>query len=258
MIDSAEMGFEAGLVVAASSGQEAAVPALPWLLGGILLFIVLVGPVNMLVLRAVGRPEWSWVTIPVLSVLFLGGFWVVASPRSSTTPPTTPRWWSTTGGPGGRRHRPAGPGGLGRGTRPRSRRRLAGTAVRHGAAAMTEGVVDVDRGVRPRRPRTGLDPGPVGADRVELEPKSPPARKGSPSPSPTTRPGPRVVGCRGRRSRLRLPEPLAAGDTGTGRGGRGRAGHARACGGVPGCRSGRSTTRWSGCSEGTSRQRGRH
>ncbi len=77
IIDSSGMGLEAGLVVAASTGQEAAVPALPWLLTGILLFIVLVGPVNMLVLRAVGKPEWSWVTIPVLSLLFLGGFWFV-------------------------------------------------------------------------------------------------------------------------------------------------------------------------------------
>ncbi|CAN5396203.1 hypothetical protein BH24ACT7_BH24ACT7_18300 [soil metagenome] len=77
LIDSAGQGFDGGLVLAASSGQEAAVPALPWLLGGILLFVVLVGPVNMLVLRAVGRPEWSWLTIPVLSLLFLGGFWVL-------------------------------------------------------------------------------------------------------------------------------------------------------------------------------------
>ena len=77
ILDSADMGFDGGLVVAASSGQEAAVPALPWLLGGILLFVVLVGPVNLLVLRAVGKPEWSWVTIPLVSLLFLVGFWVV-------------------------------------------------------------------------------------------------------------------------------------------------------------------------------------
>ncbi|MDQ3782691.1 MAG: hypothetical protein M3349_07120, partial [Actinomycetota bacterium] len=77
LIDSAMQGVDGGLVVAASSGQEAAVPALPWLLAGILLFVVLVGPVNMLVLRALGRPEWSWVTIPALSLLFLGGFWFV-------------------------------------------------------------------------------------------------------------------------------------------------------------------------------------
>ncbi|MBA2336991.1 MAG: hypothetical protein H0V96_04410 [Acidimicrobiia bacterium] len=77
LIDSAMQGVDGGLVVAASNGQEAEVPALPWLLAGILLFVVLVGPVNMLVLRALGRPEWSWVTIPALSLLFLGGFWFV-------------------------------------------------------------------------------------------------------------------------------------------------------------------------------------
>lgn len=65
------------LIAAASSGREATVPALPWLLAGILVFIVLVGPVNVIVLRAFGRPEWAWVTIPVLSFVFLGAFWLI-------------------------------------------------------------------------------------------------------------------------------------------------------------------------------------
>jgi len=66
-----------GLVTAASAGREATVPALPWLLAGIALFVVLVGPVNFFVLRRFGRPELAWITVPVLSAVFVAGFWVV-------------------------------------------------------------------------------------------------------------------------------------------------------------------------------------
>ncbi len=65
------------LVTAASAGREAGVPALPWLLGGIGLFVVLVGPTNFVALRRLGRPELAWLTVPVLSAVFVAGFWVV-------------------------------------------------------------------------------------------------------------------------------------------------------------------------------------
>ena len=69
------------LVAAATAGREASVPALPWLLGAIALFIVLIGPVNFLLLRRAGKPEWAWLTVPVLSLAFVGAFWVIG--RSS-------------------------------------------------------------------------------------------------------------------------------------------------------------------------------
>ncbi len=72
------------LVGAALSGRSASVPALPWLLAGILLFVVLVGPVNFIVLRAFGRPEWGWLTVPLLSALFVVGFWMIG--RSQLQP----------------------------------------------------------------------------------------------------------------------------------------------------------------------------
>ncbi len=65
------------LVGAATAGREASVPALPWLLIGIALFIVLVGPVNFLLLRRAGRPEWAWVSVPILSVVFVAAFWTI-------------------------------------------------------------------------------------------------------------------------------------------------------------------------------------
>ncbi len=77
VVDQARQDASLALVSAASSGQEASVPALPWLLGGIVVFVVLVGPVNFLVLRALRRPEWAWLTIPMLSIAFLAAFWTI-------------------------------------------------------------------------------------------------------------------------------------------------------------------------------------
>jgi len=79
-----EQGGPSSLVGAALAGRSATVPALPWLLAGILLFVVLVGPVNFIVLRAFGRPEWAWLTVPVLSAVFVAGFWTVG--RSQLQP----------------------------------------------------------------------------------------------------------------------------------------------------------------------------
>ena len=70
-------GDGASLISSALAGRSASVPALPWLLLGILLFVVLVGPVNFIVLRSFGKPEWAWFTVPVLSALFVAGFWLV-------------------------------------------------------------------------------------------------------------------------------------------------------------------------------------
>ena len=72
-----EAGGFSSLVGAALSGRSASVPALPWLLFGILLFVVLVGPVNFIVLRGFGNPEWAWFTVPLLSAIFVAGFWTV-------------------------------------------------------------------------------------------------------------------------------------------------------------------------------------
>ena len=65
------------LLSAATSGQEASVPGLPWLLAGIIVFVLLIGPVNFLVLRALDRPEYAWVTVPALSIIFVFAFWFV-------------------------------------------------------------------------------------------------------------------------------------------------------------------------------------
>ena len=79
-----EDGGFGSLISAALNSRSASVPALPWLLLGILLFVVLVGPVNFIVLRGFGKPEWAWITVPLLSAVFVAGFWMVG--RSQLQP----------------------------------------------------------------------------------------------------------------------------------------------------------------------------
>lgn len=61
------MAREATLTTAST-----ALPSFSQLCGFLLLYIVLIGPVNYLVLKRLNRREWAWVTIPLLIVLFSG------------------------------------------------------------------------------------------------------------------------------------------------------------------------------------------
>ncbi len=79
--DQTSSGSQLGLVSAASAGRDVGVPALSWLLLGILLFVVMIGPVNFVLLRGFGKPEMAWITIPFLSAVFVAGFWLIG--RSS-------------------------------------------------------------------------------------------------------------------------------------------------------------------------------
>lgn len=64
------------LVSAASAGGGAALPQIPWLAFALVGYAVVVGPVNFFVLKRWGKPEWVWVTIPVLSIVAVGLFWL--------------------------------------------------------------------------------------------------------------------------------------------------------------------------------------
>ncbi len=71
------------LLPAAMATSEALVPDISWLLVAILGYAVIVGPVNLLILRRMGRPELAWVTVPVISVLAVAGFWLAGRSRVS-------------------------------------------------------------------------------------------------------------------------------------------------------------------------------
>ncbi|MGQ0848303.1 MAG: hypothetical protein ACT4OP_04180 [Actinomycetota bacterium] len=76
---------ELQLMQSATSGGDQRVPSLPWLLGALVGYAILVGPVNFLILRRLGRRELAWVTVPALSLLAVVGFWLAGRQRLEET-----------------------------------------------------------------------------------------------------------------------------------------------------------------------------
>lgn len=74
-----------GLLQAASEAGSRQVPSLPWLLFAILGFALLVGPINFIILSRFHKRDWAWVTIPVMAVVAVAGFWVAGRQRLAGT-----------------------------------------------------------------------------------------------------------------------------------------------------------------------------
>ncbi|MGH8925328.1 MAG: hypothetical protein ACRDWA_11935 [Acidimicrobiia bacterium] len=72
------------LMQSAVSGGDQRVPSLPWLLGALVGYAVLVGPINFAILRRLGKRELAWVTIPILAFLGVLGFWLAGRERLQT------------------------------------------------------------------------------------------------------------------------------------------------------------------------------
>ncbi len=72
---------EQGLSEAATNAGDGGVPELPWLFGAIIGYTVLIGPVNFFVLKRLKRRDWAWGTIPAISLMALGIFWLVGGQR---------------------------------------------------------------------------------------------------------------------------------------------------------------------------------
>ncbi|HSL27464.1 MAG TPA: hypothetical protein VLA54_14410, partial [Acidimicrobiia bacterium] len=73
------------LMQAATNAGDQRIPAIPWLFAAVIGYAVVVGPLNFLVLRKLGRRELAWVTVPVLSIVAVGGFWLLGRQRLETT-----------------------------------------------------------------------------------------------------------------------------------------------------------------------------
>lgn len=76
---------ESSLLRSATGSGEGGLASLPWLPFGMLAYLIVIGPVNMLVLKRIGRREWAWVSIPALAFLAVGVFWVAGRQRLETT-----------------------------------------------------------------------------------------------------------------------------------------------------------------------------
>ncbi len=74
------VGFD--LFQAATGDSTAGTPQIPWLFGGLVAYALLVGPINFVVLRSMGKREWVWITIPALSAVAVFAFWLFG-PRTA-------------------------------------------------------------------------------------------------------------------------------------------------------------------------------
>ena len=71
--DMSRRDWEAGPMLSAlTSLPSLELPAVRWVILLLLLYILLIGPVNYLVLRRRRRLEWAWITIPLLTLAFSG------------------------------------------------------------------------------------------------------------------------------------------------------------------------------------------
>lgn len=65
------------LIQAAGAASGSLSVNLPWLLIALIVYVLVVGPVNFVALRMVKRTDFVWITIPVISLMAVGAFWVV-------------------------------------------------------------------------------------------------------------------------------------------------------------------------------------
>jgi hypothetical protein len=72
------------LMSSATAATDQRVPELPWLLLAVVVLAVILGPVNMIILKRLHRRELAWVTIPAISLVALAGFWVAGRQRLET------------------------------------------------------------------------------------------------------------------------------------------------------------------------------
>lgn len=78
-------GFEdraSSLFEAASFGGSRRTATLGWLVGALVAYVLVAGPVNFLILRRLGKRDWAWVTIPAIGLMAMGVFWIVGRQSS--------------------------------------------------------------------------------------------------------------------------------------------------------------------------------
>lgn len=86
--------------MASSLAQDAGLrtPEIAWLVGFLVLYVVVAGPVVFFAVRRRGRPELAWVAVPLVAVLFTSGSWVVGRNLRNATELVHASVLSTTAG----------------------------------------------------------------------------------------------------------------------------------------------------------------
>jgi hypothetical protein len=74
---SARFGGDVPVATSLAADAGLRTPEIAWLVGFLVVYVVLVGPVAFFVLRRRGRPELAWVAIPLVAIVFSTGSWAV-------------------------------------------------------------------------------------------------------------------------------------------------------------------------------------
>jgi hypothetical protein len=74
---SSRFGGEAPLASTLAADAGLRTPEIGWLVGFLITYVVVVGPVVFFAARRRGRPELAWVAVPLVALLFTSGSWAV-------------------------------------------------------------------------------------------------------------------------------------------------------------------------------------
>src|SRR4029078_3512544 len=80
-------GDDSQIVQAAAQLPNLALPPVGGLIAILVVYILLIGPINYLILKRIDRREWAWVTMPVLIVAFAVGAYGFGSLLRGTNAP---------------------------------------------------------------------------------------------------------------------------------------------------------------------------
>lgn len=83
----------------ALQGSVGGLPRLAWIAGFVGLFVLVVGPLNGAVLHRIGRRELAWVTVPVITLVFVGGAFATSRSFGDTAGVSARLawWWGDDG-----------------------------------------------------------------------------------------------------------------------------------------------------------------
>ena len=76
---------ESSLLQSATSSGDGGLASIPWLPFGMLAYLIIIGPLNLFVLKRVGRRELAWISVPALALVTVGVFWAAGRQRLDST-----------------------------------------------------------------------------------------------------------------------------------------------------------------------------
>lgn len=76
---------ESSLVSTATNSGDGGLSDLPWLPFALAAYLIVVGPLNLFILKRTQRRDWAWLTIPAIATLAVTGFWVAGRQRLDST-----------------------------------------------------------------------------------------------------------------------------------------------------------------------------